>query len=123
MTHAGGFIGMEGPAANALFYTKTPEEADLFRSEMDGSHERLVFRGVAKQGFVVTQDRIYYLHQDADASVSLRAFMLQTGEDTAIAHIVEPMFLGLALSPDGHYLIYSQMVIASNLMLAEAVFH
>jgi Tol biopolymer transport system component/DNA-binding winged helix-turn-helix (wHTH) protein len=122
VTRSGGFSAMEAPAASALFYTKTTEQADFFRSEMDGSDERLVLRGVAKRGFVVTHDRIYYLHQDADASVSLRAFMLQTGDDTRIAHIVEPMFLGLGLSPDGRYLIYSQMLIASNLMLAEAVF-
>jgi len=94
----------------------------LFQSEMDGSHERLVLRGVAHRGFVVANDRIYYLHQDADASVSLRAFMLQTGDDTPIAHIAEPLFLGLALSPDGTDLIYTQMRTMSNLMLAEAVF-
>jgi Tol biopolymer transport system component len=122
VTHAGGFIAMETPVANALFYTKTPEQADLFRCEIDGSHERLVLRGVAKQGFVVTQDRVYYLHQDPDASVSLRAFMLEGGAETRIAQFVEPMFLGLGLSPDGRYLLYTQMRIASNLMLAEGVF-
>jgi dipeptidyl aminopeptidase/acylaminoacyl peptidase len=122
VTRSGGFVSMEAPAANALFYTKTPEQADLFRSDMDGSHERLVLRGVAKRGFVVTSDRIYYLHEDADASASLRVFMLQSGDDQRIAQIVEPIFLGLGLSPDGRYLIYTQIRIASNLMLAERVF-
>ncbi len=94
----------------------------MFRSEIDGSHERLVLCGIAKQAFVVTHDRVYYLHQDAHASVSLRAFAFQTGDDTRIAHFVEPMFLGLGLSPNGRYLIYTQMRIASNLMLAEGIF-
>jgi Tol biopolymer transport system component len=122
ITRSGGFCVMEAPSANALFYIKTAEQAGLFRSDMDGSHERLVLRGVAQRGFVVTDDRIYYLHQEADGSASLRAFMLQTGDDTVIAHIAEPLFLGLALSPDGRDLIYTQLRIASNLMLAEDVF-
>jgi hypothetical protein len=123
VSRSGGFFAMETPDATALFYTKTAEHADLFRSEMDGSRERLVLRGVTKRGFVIADDRIYYLHQDANTSVSLRAFMLRTGEDRLIAHLVEPLFLGLALSPDGRYLIYTPMRIASNLMLAEGVFH
>jgi Tol biopolymer transport system component len=122
VTRFGGFCVMEAPAANALFYTKTGEKAALFRSEMDGSQERLVLRGVAQRAFVVAHDRIYYLHQDADTSVSLRSYRLQSGDDTPIAPIVEPVFLGLALSPDGRFLIYTQMRVASNLMLAEGIF-
>lgn len=122
VTRSGGFSAMEAPDATALFYTKTAEHADLFQSEVDGSRERRVLRGVAKRGFVVTDDRIYYLRQDTTTSISLRVFMLRTGEDRLIAHLVEPLFLGLALSPDGRYLIYAPMRIASNLMLAEGVF-
>ena len=77
----------------------------MFRSGIDGSGERLVLRGVAKRGFVVTDDRIYYFHQDADASVSLLAFVLHSRKDTPIAHIVEPVFLRLGLSPDRRYLV------------------
>ena len=123
ISRSGGFYAMEAPDAAALFYTKTAEHADLFRSEMDGSGERLVLRGVSKRGFVIAADRIYYLHQDSDTLVSLRAFMLRTGENRVVAGLVEPLFLGLALSPGGRYLIYSPMRIASNLMLADGVFH
>ena len=122
ITRSGGFVAMEAPHATALFYTKTAEHADLFRSELDGSNERLVLRGVSKRGFVVAADRIYYLRQDTATSISLRVFMLRTGDDRLIAHLAEPLFLGLALSPDGRYLIYAPMQIASNLMLAEGVF-
>jgi Tol biopolymer transport system component/DNA-binding winged helix-turn-helix (wHTH) protein len=122
VTRSGGFFAMEAPHATALFYTKTAEHADLFRSEMDGSRERLVLRGVSKRGFVVAGDRVYYLRQDTTTDISLRIFMLRTGEDRLIAHLVEPLFLGLALSPDGRDLIYAPMRVASNLMLAEGVF-
>jgi dipeptidyl aminopeptidase/acylaminoacyl peptidase len=122
VTRSGGFCVMQAPAVNALFYTKRSDQSDLFQSEMDGSHERLVLRGVAQRGFVVARDRIYYLHQDADTSASLREFMLHTGDDKPIARIPEPVFLGLSLSPDSRYLIYTQMRVASNLMLAEGLF-
>ena len=70
---------MEGPDGNALFYTKRAEQSDLFRSELDGSGERLVLIGIAR---LVTKDRIYYLHPGADTSTSLNVFILQTGADT-----------------------------------------
>jgi Tol biopolymer transport system component len=122
ITRAGGFTAMEGPDGNALFYTKRAEQTDLFRSELDGSEEQLVLSGVARRGFVVTKDRIYYLHPGADTSTSLNVFMLQTGAGSPIALFHDLLFLGLDLSPDGRSLIYSQMRIASNLMLAEGVF-
>jgi Tol biopolymer transport system component len=122
VTRSGGLVVMEAPDASALFYTKTGEQADLFRSEINGSGEQLVLRGVARRGFVVTHDRVFYLHQDTDGFVSLRAFVLQTGEDMQIEHMAQPMFIGLGVSPDEHYLIYTQMRISSNLMLAEGVF-
>jgi Tol biopolymer transport system component len=122
VTRSGGFIVMEAPAGNALYYTKTSEPADLFRSELDGSNEQLVLRGITKRGFVIARDRIYYLHQEAKASVSLRVFRVDTGEDAEIAPIVDELFRGLAISPDERYLLYTPMRIESNLILAEGVF-
>ena len=122
VTRSGGLFAREDPHGTGLFYIKTSEHADLFRSEMDGSRERLVLRGVSKRGFVVAGGRIYYLRQDTATTISLRVLLLRTGEDRIIAHLVEPLFLGLALSPDGRYLLYAPMQIASNLMLAEGVF-
>ena len=122
VTRSGGFAAMEDPAGKALFYTKTSEQADLFRSDLDGSNERLVLRGITKRGFVVTADRIYYLHQEADTSASLRAFELPTGADRQLARLPDLLFLGLGLSPDARSVIYTRMRIQSNLMLCEGVF-
>ena len=59
----------------------------------------------------------------ADASVSLRAFMLTNRRRHATrASFASSLFLGLDLSPDGRSVIYSAMRIQSNLMLAEGVF-
>jgi Tol biopolymer transport system component len=122
VTRSGGLVVMEAPDASALFYTKTGEQADLFRSEIDGSGERLVLRGVARRGFVVTHDRIFYLHRDTDAFLSLRSFALQSGEDMLIEHMAQPMYFGLGVSLDERDLIYTKLGISSNLMMAEGVF-
>lgn len=113
---------MEAPAGNVLYYTKTNENADLFRSSLDGAHEKLVLRGIARRGFVIADDRIYYLHQDADGSMSLRISLLRTGEDVVICNFLETIFLGLGLSPDGRNLLFTRVNIRSNLMLAEGIF-
>lgn len=109
VTSAGGFNANESPDGNTLYYTKNDERADLFRSQTDGSGERFVLRGVAKRGFVVTKDRIYYIRADTEIPAELRAFVLRTGEDIPIAEISEPLFMGLSVSPNGRSLIYSQM--------------
>ena len=86
---------------------------------MDGSGDTEVLSGVANRGFVVAADRVYYLRQEPDGSTGMRRFMLATGEDSQIASVAKPTFLGLSMSPDGKYLIYSQMRVGSNLMLVE----
>ncbi len=45
--------------------------------------------------------------------------MIATREDSQIASLPKPVFRGLSISPDGKYLMYSQTLEASNLMLVE----
>jgi len=45
--------------------------------------------------------------------------VIATREDIQIAALAKPVFWGLSISPDGKYLIYSQRLEASNLMLVE----
>ena len=86
----------------------------------DGA-ETEVLSGVALRGFAVASDRIYYLKQLRDGSVEIRRFMLTSGEDSSIAPIGKNAFLGLDLSPDGKFLVYSQLRVVSNLMLVEGL--
>ncbi|MCU1258621.1 MAG: yycF [Bryobacterales bacterium] len=119
VTRNGGFVAFESPDGKALYYTKTDQDAKLWRSTEDGSGETEVLSGVANRGFVVAADRVYYLRQESDGSTGIRRFILATGEDSQIVSVAKPMFLGLSMSPGGKYLIYSQMRVGSNLMLVE----
>jgi hypothetical protein len=86
---------------------------------VDGAGETEVLSGVAHRGFVIAADRIYYMSQEPDGSTCIRRFMLATGVDSPIVSVSGPVFVGLSLSPDGKYLVYSQLRVAMNLMLVE----
>jgi Tol biopolymer transport system component len=121
VTRNGGFVAFDSPDGTSLYYTKTEQNATLFRMSFQGGAETEVLSSVALRGFAVASDRIYYLKQLRDGSVEIRRFMLTSGEDSSIAPIGKNAFLGLDLSPDGKFLVYSELRVVSNLMLVEGL--
>jgi Tol biopolymer transport system component len=119
LTRNGGFAAFESPDGKTIYYTKTDNHATLFRSALDGTGETAVLDGVERRGFVIAADRIYYLSEKPDSSIVIRRHMLATGGDSEIAPAGRHIYLGLSISPDGRYLIYSQNRFASNLMLVD----
>jgi Tol biopolymer transport system component/DNA-binding winged helix-turn-helix (wHTH) protein len=119
VTRDGGFVAFDSPDGTTLYYTKTEQNATLFRRSLEENAETEVLSGVAHRGFAVAPDRIYYLKQLRDGSVEIRRFMLTTGKDSSIAPAGKDVFLGLDLSRDGKSVIYSQLRVVSNLMLVE----
>ena len=119
VTRNGGYIAFDSPDSRFLYYTKTEQNAKLFRSSVDGSGETEVLAGVANRAFVVTSDRIFYERENPNHSTDIRAFSLATGKDVRLLSIPAKLFLGLSVSPDGKYLAYSQFRVKSNLMLVD----
>jgi Tol biopolymer transport system component len=119
VTRNGGYIALESPDGKTLYYTDREQDARLLRSTVDGAEEAEVLSGVAHRGFVIATDRIYYMREEPDGSTVIRRFMLATGVDSPIVSVSGPVFVGLSLSPDGKYLVYSQLRVAMNLMLVE----
>ena len=119
VTRNGGLVAFESPDGAALYFTKTENDATLWKSGLDGSGETAVVQGVAHRGFAVTADSVYYLRVDRTGE-TIRRFRFATGEDTRIAGLAKTAYLGLALSPDGRYLLYSQIdQQGSDLMLVD----
>ena len=76
--------------------------------------------GVAVRGFVVLQDRVYYLRQEPGGGMTLRRLMLSTGNGSLVSSPLKRLELGLSVSPDEKYAIYSQVDHeGSGLMLVE----
>ena len=110
VTRNGGMTAFESPDGKCLYYTKAGmEDKGLYKCALDGSGESKVLNGISNRGFVLAADRIYYLHYEPGAGLTIRRFLLSTREDSRIATIGKPMSMGLSLSPDGKNLIYSQV--------------
>jgi Tol biopolymer transport system component/DNA-binding winged helix-turn-helix (wHTH) protein len=119
VTRNGGLVAFESPDGTALYFTKTENDATLWRSGLDGSGETAVVQRVAHRGFAVSGDSIYYLRVEPTGE-TIRRFRLATREDTRVAGLAKTGYYGLALSPDGRYLLYSQIdQQGSDLMLVE----
>ena len=104
----------------ALYYTKTDnDDATLWKAALDGAGETKVVEGVAHRGFALTRDGVYYLRTEPDGE-AIRHLRFATGEDRQVARLAKRAYLGLSVSPDGRYLIYSQIdQQGSDLMLVD----
>ena len=118
VTRNGGLVALDSPDGRSLYYTKTEERTTLFRSDTDGNGETPVLGDVAKRGFVIAADRIYYLCERR-GTFSIRRLMLRSHEDSPVAPVRNSVYLGLSLSRDGRSLMYSDARAQGNLMLAE----
>jgi len=120
VTRAGGMTAFENDSGTLLYYTKGEVDPVLWQSALDGRGEREVLRGVSHRGFAPTTDSIYYLRDESSTEISIRRFKLSSHEDSRISAITKPTYLGLSLSPDGRFLIYSQVdEEGADLMLVE----
>jgi Tol biopolymer transport system component/DNA-binding winged helix-turn-helix (wHTH) protein len=109
VTRNGGYTAFESVDGKALYYTKGDNDSKLWRCNLDGSGETVVLDAVSYRGFVVTADRIYYTRPEPGEARTLRVRHLDTGKDTQISMLPNTGRLGLSLSPDNRYLIYSQL--------------
>ena len=120
VTHNGGHTAFESPSGGALYYTKGDLGLKLWRSALDGSGESAVLDAVAVRGFVVADDRVYYLRTEPGGGITLRRRILSTGKESLISSPLKRLVLGLSVSPDEKYAIYSQVDYeGSDLMLVE----
>jgi len=116
----GGYMPVDSPDSKTLYYLKDGRgTGELFRSGADGSGETGLVTGIAYDGFAVAADRIYYLHQPAIGPIEIREFLLATGSDSRVATIDRPLTGGLALSPDGKSLLFSEWRGRGSLMLVD----
>jgi Tol biopolymer transport system component len=120
VTRTGGFTAFESLDGKSLYYTAANVGTTLWKSGVDGSGAVQLLEGVVGRGFTPARDRIYYVHAEKSGGATLRSFALASGSSTVIASIQKPLVAGLSLSPDGRYLLYSQLdQEGSDLMLLD----
>lgn len=112
LTRDGGWAPLESPDGKFLYYTKYLVDTSVWRVALDGGQTAAkVLDGLSNYINVALVDKgIYFVPIQAGASGSSVQFLdLQTNKITRIANFERPAGDGLALSPDGQWILYSQI--------------
>jgi serine/threonine protein kinase/Tol biopolymer transport system component len=129
ITHSGAWAPHESPDGKFIYYTRrlvtssmlfTAAKSPLFRIPADGGEETQVLDSVCDREWVVTEQGIWFIWPTAHSRAEGRYFDFATRKTNVAATINKPVTIGLAMSPDGRYLLYNQIDHSgSELLLVE----
>jgi Tol biopolymer transport system component len=121
VTKRGGLVAFESVDRKSLYYVKE-RNGSLWKMPLDGGVETKVLDLVIQKAFEVAQNGIYYLTSSPEGR-SLRLLEFKSGSSTELANlpsIDNSIASGLAVSPDGKTILYSQIDQAgSDLMMVD----
>jgi Tol biopolymer transport system component/predicted Ser/Thr protein kinase len=121
VTRKGGYVAMESPDGNFLYYTKTDQVSGLWRLPAGGGDEERVLGAVAERAFAVVKDGVYFFAPAGPwKRVLLQFYNFGKKQTITLGLIEKPVTVYLDVSPDGRWLLYSQRdQQIENLMLVE----
>jgi Tol biopolymer transport system component len=125
ITQNGGFAAFESPDGQFVYYAKFTEPG-IWRVLVEGGEETLVL-DLLQPGlwgyWAVVDEGIYFLNAEAESRPAIEFYRFATRRVTPIAALEKEPVLGdpgLAVSPDGRWLLYAQRdQEASDIMLVE----
>ena len=121
VTKDGGYVAAESPDGRFVYYSKagtTP--LGLWRVAPSGGDESEVLPSVTFLNLAVTGDGIYYIPRADDGQYFIKFFSFLTGKSSPVAALNGKYGNGLAVSPDGKTLLYTQVdQPGSDLMLVD----
>jgi Tol biopolymer transport system component len=123
ITRNGGAISVESPDGQYLYYTRKTSTSDMFRSRLDGRDEVMTAQDVIGRGLAVTGNHIYYLHQEHGHLSTLRALPIHGTHSSLIAAFTKTLDLGLSISPDLKYALYTQVDQEGSTLMLVDEFH
>jgi Tol biopolymer transport system component/DNA-binding winged helix-turn-helix (wHTH) protein len=126
LTHEGGCQPFESPDGKAVYYQKTEDDSDVWKITVAGTEETRVF-GPAGQGqYAIVADGIYFIEPGPPGYAgwlkrySLMFFSFAKGASEKVFDLKYSPNLGLSISPDGRYVLFSQIIApVQDLMLVE----
>jgi Tol biopolymer transport system component/predicted Ser/Thr protein kinase len=121
LTKMGGMRPFEGPNKQYIYYGTDPLEG-IWRIPVDGGEERpIVKRPVHPLNWCLWRQNIVYIIQEGKKGPSIEMFDLTTGETTDLASLGPhtQTSVGLTVSPDGQWILYTQVDVESDIMLVE----
>jgi len=108
LTRHGGEAAFESPDRRFVYYSQGRGQTSLWRVPVDGGEEQKVLDSVLFLNFAVAPDGIFFVPAPTDGAWSIRFFSFKTGATTFVAPMDGPAAMGLSLSPDGRYILYSE---------------
>ena len=124
VTHDGGFGPHESPDGKFLYYAKALSDTSLWRIPVEGGPATRVLESLSSHLNVAFAASAIYFVPSGTSSSSIQVLDLNTNRIVTVASFKIPLSLGelggLALSPDGKRLLYTQLdEQGSELMLVE----
>ena len=126
VTHEGGAIPVESPDGKVVYYQKTLSDSDVWQIPVTGGEEMRVLGPVGQTQFTVVADGIYFIEPAPPGYAvwirrnSLKFFSFAKGTVEKVFDIKYWPQLGLSVSPDGRYILFTQMdPFVQDLMLVE----
>ena len=120
VTRSGGFEAFESFEGDVIYYSRPNRELGLWQVRPDGSGERPV-PGLSQAGswryWAVAREGVYFVPgafrtEAASSPQPVRLFSFRTGKTRTVAKISKKLVegaAGLAVSPDGRWLLYAQV--------------
>ena len=126
VTHEGGSIPFESPDGKVVYYQKTIGDSDVWKIPTAGGGETRVLGPAGESAFAVVADGIYFIEPGPPGYAgwikgnSLKFFSFAKGTAEKVFDIKYWAQIGVSLSPDGRYVLFSQMdPFVQDLMLVE----
>ncbi len=110
VTRQGGFEAFESHDGKWLYYTKNDWASSLWTVPTEGGEEAQVLESVDARAFAVAKEGIYFIPRpDSARRYSIQFFNSATKRTRPIATIEKPVWMYLSVSPDGRWILYSQV--------------
>jgi Tol biopolymer transport system component len=114
VTKRGGFEPVESPDGKYIYYAKGINTDRIWRVPVEGGEETLIVN-VFKDGYLrywtVVDNGIYFATRETSRP-TIQFFDFATNQLTEVAKLEKPLLAGnpgLTISPDGRWLLYSQI--------------
>lgn len=119
VTRNGGGIAFESPDGKSIFYEDV--SGGLSKMPVSGGQESQVLPSVVNRAFSLVNEGIYFIPgPGADGKSSIQFLSFATGKVKTVAPISRPPHGGLSVSPDGRFILFSQVdEVGTDLMLVE----
>jgi Tol biopolymer transport system component/DNA-binding winged helix-turn-helix (wHTH) protein len=105
LTRDGGWAPLESPDGKFLYYTKYLGDTSVWRVPLDGGQATKVLEGLSEYINLALVDKGIYFVPHSRSSIQF--LDLQTNQIRRVARFERRLGSGLALSPDGQWILYS----------------